>query len=217
MYLNVHSNTIHNSQDRKATWMPNDRWMDKEDVLCINNKILLSHKKWHKIVPFAAIWMDLERQVYVTYLWNLKKTRITYKTETSHRRRKQSYSTNGEGTGAINQECGVSYCIWNRYTLQYTLGFPDGSAVKNLLVTQKTQVRSLGQEDPLEKEMATHSSVLAWRIPWTEEPGGLQSVGSQRVGHNLATKQKQEARIVQRVPLCPAILPPVVPIVNSPH
>ena len=46
------------------------------------------------------------------------------------------------------------------------------------------QVQSLGWEDPLEEEMATHSSILAWRIPWTEEPGGLQSVGSQRVGHN---------------------------------
>ena len=49
---------------------------------------------------------------------------------------------------------------------------------------QETQVRSLGREDPLEKEVATHSSVLAWRIPWTEEPGGLQSMGSQRVRHN---------------------------------
>ena len=52
---------------------------------------------------------------------------------------------------------------------------------------QKTQVRSLGQEDPLEKEMATHSSILAWKIPWTEEPGELQSVGSQRVKHDLPT------------------------------
>ena len=49
---------------------------------------------------------------------------------------------------------------------------------------QETQVQSLGWEDPLEKEMATHSSILAWRIPWTEEPGRLQSMGSQRVGHN---------------------------------
>ena len=49
---------------------------------------------------------------------------------------------------------------------------------------QETWVRSLGWEDPLEKEMATHSSILAWRIPWTEEPGGLQFTGSQRVGHN---------------------------------
>ena len=48
----------------------------------------------------------------------------------------------------------------------------------------KTQVLSLGGEDPLEKEMTTRSSILAWRIPWTEEPGGLQSMGSQRVGHD---------------------------------
>ena len=56
--------------------------------------------------------------------------------------------------------------------------------VKNLPAIQETQVQSLGREDPLEREMATHSSILAWRIPWTEEPGGLQSMGSQRVGHD---------------------------------
>ena len=56
--------------------------------------------------------------------------------------------------------------------------------VKHLPTMQKTQVRSLGQEDPLEEEMATHSSILARRIPWTEEPGGLQSMGLQRVGHD---------------------------------
>ena len=53
--------------------------------------------------------------------------------------------------------------------------------------TQEMRVRSLGQEDPLEEGMATHSSILAWRIPWTEVPGGLQSMGSQRVGHDWAT------------------------------
>ena len=56
--------------------------------------------------------------------------------------------------------------------------------VKNLPTIQETQVQSLGREDPLEKEMATKFSILAWRIPWTEEPGRLQSVGSQRVGHD---------------------------------
>ena len=59
--------------------------------------------------------------------------------------------------------------------------------VKNPPATQETQemrVRSLGQKDPLEKEMAIHSSILAWRIPWTEKPGGLQSMELQRVGHN---------------------------------
>ena len=55
---------------------------------------------------------------------------------------------------------------------------------------QETQVRSLGQEDPLEEEMATHCSILAWRIPWTEEPGGLQSMVSQGVSHHLVTKQQ---------------------------
>ena len=56
--------------------------------------------------------------------------------------------------------------------------------LKHLPAMRETWVRSLGQEDPLEKEMATHSSILARRIPWTEEPGGLQSTGSQRVGYN---------------------------------
>ena len=56
--------------------------------------------------------------------------------------------------------------------------------VKNLSAMQKTQVQSLGWEDPLEKEMAISSSVLAWKIPWAEEPSGLQSMGLQRVGHD---------------------------------
>ena len=56
--------------------------------------------------------------------------------------------------------------------------------LKHLPPMRETRVRSLGREDPLEREMATHSSILAWRIPWTEEPGGLQSTGSQRVGHD---------------------------------
>jgi len=56
--------------------------------------------------------------------------------------------------------------------------------LKNLPAVKKTWVQSLGQEDTLEKEMATHSSILALRIPWTEEPGGLQSMGSQSIGHS---------------------------------
>ena len=56
--------------------------------------------------------------------------------------------------------------------------------VKHLPAMLETQLPSLGWEDPLEKEMATHSSTLAWKIPWTEEPGGLQPMGSQRVGHD---------------------------------
>ena len=67
------------------------------------------------------------------------------------------------------------------------MGFPSDSVVKNPLAMQETQetwVRSLGQEDPLEEEMATHSSVLAWRIPGRGKPGGLPSMGLHRVGHD---------------------------------
>ena len=63
-------------------------------------------------------------------------------------------------------------------------GFPGGSDGKESSATQETWVQSLGWEDPLEKGMETHSSTLAWRIPWTGESGGLQSMGSQRVGHD---------------------------------
>ena len=68
-------------------------------------------------------------------------------------------------------------------SLLYVMGFPGGSEVK-VSAWNETQVRSLGREDPLEKEMATHSSTLVWRIPWREEPGRLQSMRSQRVGHD---------------------------------
>ena len=73
--------------------------------------------------------------------------------------------------------------LWSK-ARQY---FPGGSVVMNRPAMQEPremQARSLGQEGPLEEEMATHSSTLAWRIPWTEEPGRLQSMGSQRVGHD---------------------------------
>ena len=71
-------------------------------------------------------------------------------------------------------------------------GFPHGSVVKNPPAMQEMQVWFLCWEDPLEKEIATHSSILTWEIPWTKEPGGLQSMRLQRVGHNLATEQQQQ-------------------------
>ena len=67
--------------------------------------------------------------------------------------------------------------------------------VKDLPVMQETWVRPLGWEDPLEKGMATHSSILAWRIPQTEEPGGLQSMGLQRIRYDLVTKQQQQSLV----------------------
>jgi len=68
--------------------------------------------------------------------------------------------------------------------LQGEGGFRGGSDSKNLPAMWEIWVRSQNREDPLEKEMATHSTILAWRIPWTEEPGGLQSMGLQRIGLN---------------------------------
>ena len=79
--------------------------------------------------------------------------------------------------------------------------------VKNLPAKQETWVRSLGWEDILEKGKATHSSVLAWRIPWTKEPGGLQSMGSQRVGH--------DDTVYVSIPTSQSIPPSPSPIVNS--
>ena len=72
--------------------------------------------------------------------------------------------------------------------LYSVIGFPGAQIVKNPPTMQETWVWSLGWKDPLEEDKATHSSILAWRISWTEEPGGLQSKGSQRIGHDWATK-----------------------------
>ena len=71
--------------------------------------------------------------------------------------------------------------------------------VKNLPSMQETWVGFLGQEDPLEEGMITHSSILAWKIPWTEEPGGLQSLGLQRVGHNWAHTWQQFTIIKKKI------------------
>jgi len=76
----------------------------------------------------------------------------------------------------------------NKSQLLSPPGIPGGSVVKNPPAMQETRVQPLGQEDSLEKEMATHSSILAWRITWTKELGGLQPLGSQRVRHSSATK-----------------------------
>ena len=96
---------------------------------------------------------------------------------------------------ACNAGDPISIPVWGRSPgegmgclRQYSWASLVSKMVKNLPVTQNTWVQSLGWEDPLEKGMATHSSILAWRILWTEEPGKLQSMGSQRLGHNWATK-----------------------------
>ena len=102
----------------------------------------------------------------------------------------------GEGKAYLLQYSGLENsmdCIVHRVTKSQTqlsdFHYFGGASqlvlvVKNLPAMQEIQVQSLGQEDPLQKEMATHYSALAWKISWTEEPGRLQSMGSQRVGHD---------------------------------
>ena len=93
-----------------------------------------------------------------------------------------------------------SLCLpFNSKGLCMCFGLPQwlsGKKKKNPSAVPEMQVRSLGQEDPLEEEMATHSSFLAWDIPWREEPGGLQSLESQRVRYNCATKQQHVCILV---------------------
>ena len=82
--------------------------------------------------------------------------------------------------------------------------------LKHLPPGQETQVPSLGWEDPLEKEMVTHSSILAWRIPWTEKPGRLQSTGSQRVGHDWATSLHYRLYLFMSISMFPVSIQPIV-------
>ena len=84
-------------------------------------------------------------------------------------------------TSSLGNGCSFSYSEHSRMTKKVA------QKVKNLPAIQETWVRALGQKDPLEKVVVTHSRILAWRIPWTKEPGGLQSMGSQRVRHDWET------------------------------
>ena len=121
----------------------------------------------------------------------------------------------GQISDPISQGCFTQHSAWHRIStlyifflsilfiilkVQHTLGMglPQWFSNKESTCKQKMRpeprVRSLGQEDPLEKEMATHSSILAWKIPWTEETGVLQSMESQRVGRDLTTKRKKKKK-----------------------
>ena len=93
-------------------------------------------------------------------------------------REEADWGSSANWVKAVN--CNMTHISW----LTMLIGLPGDSGVKNLSDKQETQIPSLGQKDPLEEEMATHSSVLAWRIPGTGEPRGLPSMGSHRVGHD---------------------------------
>ena len=102
-------------------------------------------------------------------------------------------------------------CIANNIVVLQKAKSYMAQMVKNLLAMLETWVWTMGGEDPLEKEMATHSSILAWRIPWTEEPAGLQSMGSQRVGHNWASILKsRDITLPPKVHLVKALVFPVL-------
>ena len=103
--------------------------------------------------------------------------------------------------------CSMDYKVWCQFIHSFARcpldtalcwGFPDGAAVKNLPDNAGEEVQSPGREDPLEKELAIHSSILAWETPWGEEPGRLQSRRTQRVEHNLATKWQKQVLCVRQ-------------------
>ena len=91
-------------------------------------------------------------------------------------------SSSRQGPASLREGTWAEQVAWDFSRLLPPVWFMVAQTVKRLPATWETQVPSLGQEDPLQKDMGTHSSILAWRIPGTEEPGGLQSVGLQRVG-----------------------------------
>ena len=101
-------------------------------------------------------------------------------------------STCSAGDPSLTPGLGRSTGEGIAYPFQYSWASLVAQMVKNPFAMWETRVQSLGWEDPLEKGMATHSSIFAWRIPWTEKPGGLQSLGLQRVGHDSETLEQTE-------------------------
>ena len=97
----------------------------------------------------------------------------------------------GKPSSEVGMVVSILLSLFYKFS-EFILDFPDGTGAKKICLPMQemweTQVRSLGQEDPLEEEMATHSSLLVWKIPQTKEPGGLQSMGPQRVQHNWVTE-----------------------------
>ena len=110
----------------------------------------------------------------------------------THTKLRPTFCNSVDQTMKLKDACSLEEKLWQTYTV-YRASLV-AQMVKHLPTMQETHVRSLGQEHPLEKETATHSSTLAWKIPWTEEPGRIQSMGLQRVGHNWVTSLIQYIR-----------------------
>ena len=179
LYTHIHSSSIiHNSQV-EATLM--SYWqMNKQNVAYTYNGILFSLIQ-KEILTCITQWMNI-----VDIMLNKK--------DKCHLRVTQLNSETKEKNGGCQglEEEGIRKLLFNGFHMskmkKRSWASPVALVVKNppANAAQEMQVPSLGREDPLEKEMATHSSILAWKIPWTEEPGRLQSIGLQRVRHDWA-------------------------------
>ena len=124
---------------------------------------------------------------YVSKFGKLSRGHRNRKGQLSFQSQRKAMPKNAWGFQFIHIFINTCYSIFLMATLMGIRTSLVAQRLKSLPAMQETWVRSLGWEDPLDKEMATYSSILAWRIPWTEEPGGLQSTGLQRVGHDWAT------------------------------
>ena len=122
----------------------------------------------HHIFNFI-IWLGISPILYTQICLILFSVLVDYCTLGIYHKTLEAFNQSPVGIFQLH----TSNCLW----VQAMPGFPGSSVIKNPPVKQETQVQSLGWKDPLEREMAPHSSILAWRIPWTEEPGGLQSGG----------------------------------------
>ena len=116
----------------------------------------------------------------------LKRPNIKFKHQKSNITSKQKGAKQNPGRKKKKKKTGYPFPGFPEHVISKQLE-KVAQTVKHLPTKWETRIRSLGWEDLLQKEMATHSSILAWKIPWTKEPGGLQSMGSQRVGHDWAT------------------------------
>ena len=147
--------------------------------------INLQNLIWNKLIneylqQTLALWFHYSPHVgFPSYLFGDRESTFSLQTK-----RVTLYIQSHTSIVTYTEGCRLHWKCWLSHRQGFTPASGHGSVVKNLPAVQETQVWSLGQEDPLEEGMATHSSILTRKTPWTKEPGRLQSIGSPRVGHN---------------------------------
>ena len=148
---------------------------------------LLSYSTYSNILSILNYWCVgiyiLEMQVHLSDIWNW----IIFPIYDRTIHFLNIIFSWAENFTLVKSNWLIFYHFFKSLPMRFWWAFLVAQMVKGLPAMRETRVRSLGWEDPLEKEMATHSRIHAWKIPWTEEPGGLQSMGSQRVGHDWVT------------------------------